>query len=311
MMNNRMGSWFAIAGCAVVICAVAPPRASAGTWCGGRGRSWEAQVSTTIAVDRYGAADFWKACKSHDECYWRPGSDRGTCDDRFRGQLHEACNAGYPGFFQATTRNACKVAAESYAAAVRTFGHDSYAAGQAEAHDVLNLIRSRGVGEAPLMRQRIGELCASSTERSGRCRTTEVADRFSRFSAADFQKFGNNGTTSCNSFCGAVDGYRVVWGSEFGSCSYAHNLHTGEVISCDVTPGHLPTGQLVCGCNRNAGVKHGNNGAASCETFCSDPRWGGWSGTCVAAYDTRNQASLSCSAIPGYRSGPELTCTCR
>jgi hypothetical protein len=127
----------------------------------------------------------------------------------------------------------------------------------------------------------------------------------------DFIKNGNNGTASCNSFCGAVKGNKVVWGSEYGVCSSARNESTGQLLSCDAVPGLIPDGkQLTCGYNKTAFVKHGNNGTVSCNAFCAGSNWSGGVGRCVAAVNTKNGNVISCDTIPGLLKGPELTCTC-
>jgi hypothetical protein len=127
----------------------------------------------------------------------------------------------------------------------------------------------------------------------------------------DFIKNGNNGTVSCNAFCGAVNGNKVVWGSEYGVCSSAKNDSTGQLLSCDAVPGLIPNGkQLTCGYNKTAFVKHGNNGTVSCNAFCAGSNWRGGVGRCVAAVNTKNGQVTSCDTATGFLNGPELTCTC-
>ncbi len=56
-------------------------------------------------------------------------------------------------------------------------------------------------------------------------------------------------------------------------------------------------------------TKHGNNGTVSCNTFCEGAQWGEL-GACVGATRADTGQSLTCSTVPGYLQGPELTCQC-
>jgi len=132
--------------------------------------------------------------------------------------------------------------------------------------------------------------------------------------AGEFVKNGNNGTVSCDIFCGAAIGDSPVWGGQIGYCKSAVNEDTKKSTSCNSVPGLLSPKQLTCFCeSENAFIKHGNNGTVSCDTFCQGSRWGGGIGTCVAAWDTKADANVSCQDTAGpFLKGPnELTCTCR
>lgn len=130
--------------------------------------------------------------------------------------------------------------------------------------------------------------------------------------AGDFVKNGNNGTVSCNTFCGAAKGEEPVWGSELGYCKSATNESTGETESCNTVPGFLPNSkQLTCGCNSDVFVKRGNNGTVSCSNFCRSSNWGGGTGKCVAAWNTKTDKLELCTSVPGFLAGAELSCTCR
>uniref|UniRef100_UPI0040564FBF hypothetical protein n=1 Tax=Candidatus Electronema sp. TaxID=2698783 RepID=UPI0040564FBF len=132
--------------------------------------------------------------------------------------------------------------------------------------------------------------------------------------AGEFEKHGNNGTVTCNIYCGAMNGQQPKWGNKVGYCKAAVNQHTGETESCNAPPGYLPSGkELTCVCNDDVFVKHGNNGTVSCDTYCGDSKWDGVSGRCVAAWNTKTNQNkdTSCSYVPGFLNGPELTCTCR
>ena len=57
--------------------------------------------------------------------------------------------------------------------------------------------------------------------------------------------------------------------------------------------------------------KTGNDGTASCETFCAGRLWGDWTGTCVGAKlvsGGRSGDYVGCGHIPGL--GNILICTC-
>ncbi|MEJ1929043.1 hypothetical protein WDZ92_02050 [Nostoc sp. NIES-2111] len=133
---------------------------------------------------------------------------------------------------------------------------------------------------------------------------------------ANFIKNGNNGTVSCNTFCGAARaGGQAVWGNQLGSCTGARNESSRENVSCDYkAPSRIPRGkQLTCGCTDDVFVKSGNNGTVSCSTYCNGDVYGdvGTRG-CVAAYNNATNTVESCQSTPGLLpNGAELTCTCR
>ena len=56
-------------------------------------------------------------------------------------------------------------------------------------------------------------------------------------------------------------------------------------------------------------VKYGNNGTVSCNEFCVGSQWGDDQvGTCASA--VLEGSPVSCSHVPGFLEGPELTCNC-
>ncbi|CAK8723177.1 hypothetical protein GMJAKD_12435 [Candidatus Electrothrix aarhusensis] len=125
-----------------------------------------------------------------------------------------------------------------------------------------------------------------------------------------FKKDGNNGTVSCNTYCGAAKAdEKPVWGDKIGYCVEAKNESTGETVPCDTAPGLIKDGkQLTCLCNPDVKIQHGNNGTISCKAFCERTKE-----TCVAAWNnvTNSNSEATCDYIPGFLNGPELTCTCR
>jgi serralysin len=125
-----------------------------------------------------------------------------------------------------------------------------------------------------------------------------------------FTKNGNNGTVSCDTFCGAVNGYKTVWGKEPGYCVKATNDNTGKIVGCDSSVGLLPSGkQLSCDCNSGVNVRHGNNGTISCNDFCKRTN----NEECVAGWNTVTNKNIdaTCDHVAGNLRGPEVTCTCR
>ena len=116
---------------------------------------------------------------------------------------------------------------------------------------------------------------------------------------SSFFKSGNNGTTSCNNYCGRRD-----WAGGVGSCVRASSGPTGS-ISCAASPGFLNGAQLNCECLQDSFSKPGNNGTVSCHEYCFGGIWGEV-GNCLAAYDASSGANLSCEAVTGR---PQ-DCTC-
>ncbi len=57
-------------------------------------------------------------------------------------------------------------------------------------------------------------------------------------------------------------------------------------------------------------VKTGNNGTASCDTFCASAVWGNQVGTCASAFNTSTDSSVECHVAPGFLKGAQLTCVC-
>ena len=56
-------------------------------------------------------------------------------------------------------------------------------------------------------------------------------------------------------------------------------------------------GGLMIGNNIEIVEKDGNNGTVSCDTFCAGTLWAGWSGSCVASFETDTKAPVSCSIL--------------
>lgn len=128
--------------------------------------------------------------------------------------------------------------------------------------------------------------------------------------SAQFRKNGNNGTVSCYTFCGAVNGTKARWGSRYGYCKKAVDEYREYTVSCSRVPGLLPNSkQLTCYCNDSVFIRHGNNGTVSCDNFCRR-NIDGISGKCVASVNTTNGAVVPCNKATGYLGEPELTCTC-
>lgn len=124
-----------------------------------------------------------------------------------------------------------------------------------------------------------------------------------------FTKDRNNGTVSCNTYCGAVNGHKVVWGNEPGYCVKARREDNGSAVNCDSSAGPLSgSKQLTCFCDSGIIVRHGNNGTVTCEEFCKRTNE-----KCVAGWNTVTNANrhATCDHLAGDLKGPEVTCTCR
>ncbi len=124
----------------------------AGDYCGTRSNKLE----QTLIPDNFnaslacpglnitqGTADFFKACKEHDICYWQLGADRGVCDRDFKAQLIDQCKRAYKTAIDQAARLCCEGAANGYAAAVRSAGLDAFNEGQAQAKTAVEQITSQ------------------------------------------------------------------------------------------------------------------------------------------------------------------------
>jgi hypothetical protein len=109
-----------------------PARASQRSISDAKARVNAASESTTQATDscnfvpdRFGAADFTRACDNHDTCYSNTMHiDRATCDALFFADLISACNSGYPN--DLVGRTSCYAVAFVYYVGVRLFGASFY-----------------------------------------------------------------------------------------------------------------------------------------------------------------------------------------
>jgi hypothetical protein len=129
--------------------------------------------------------------------------------------------------------------------------------------------------------------------------------------ACTFKKDDNDGSVSCNAYCGAVkaDG-TPAWEDKIGYCVEAIQKSNGQTVSCDTAPGFGK--HLTCLCASDVKIKHGDNGTVNCATYCANHQNESHK-TCVAAWNnvTGNIHDTSCDHLPGFLNGPELTCTCR
>lgn len=126
-----------------------------------------------------------------------------------------------------------------------------------------------------------------------------------------FDKHGNNGTVSCDTYCAGV-----TWPGGQGTCYKSVRADTAAAISCSAVPGLLPTTtELTCSCHPpppNLFDKHGNNGTVSCNTYCKGAQWPGGRGLCFTGMRADKGWSVSCDAVPGLLpNGAELSCTCQ
>lgn len=120
-----------------------------------------------------------------------------------------------------------------------------------------------------------------------------------------FDKPGNNGTVSCDTYCEGA-----TWG-ETGPCVGAVDLASQQRIACEDVRG-LPSQGVACTCARPH-RKIGNNGTVSCDTYCEGATWGAV-GICVDAWrkdanGSERDGGLGCDDVPGIASGG-VTCGC-
>lgn len=80
-------------------------------WCGSDGTGW--------VPDGGFGVDWSGACRTHDECYARPGADRGLCDYNLSDDMSLACASQDGGLL-------CFVAAGVYRTAVELFGDGAF-----------------------------------------------------------------------------------------------------------------------------------------------------------------------------------------
>ena len=112
-------------------------------------------------------------------------------------------------------------------------------------------------------------------------------------------KQGNNGTVSCNVFCGADK-----------MCVNSFNTATGKVSSCSAIPGLFQDGskQLLCMClnDSNVTAKGGNNGTVSCDYWCGSDK------VCIKAINNHTRRVVGCSkTFSVLPNGHSLACTCK
>ena len=113
--------------------------------------------------------------------------------------------------------------------------------------------------------------------------------------ADTFQKYGNNGTASCSDFCARSGGTPPI----VGAC-LSGEMPGGKRISCNITPGHIYDGQLICECSElKTFVKYGNNGTATCNDFCGRVNVPPGAGACVRGENTENGAAVGCNQTTG------------
>jgi len=160
-----------------------PLPTKAGEWCGARGDSLFAKLSTEIAEDYFPRegylgrqARFLDGCKAHDQCYWHLDSDRKQCDENLRKMLIKSCeNAFNQGDYRQFLPQ-CEKEAESYYLITHVFGTGSFISSQDEAKLVLEAIEAKEVKRSPEILRQISELCSIHTDKDGICLINFVAD---------------------------------------------------------------------------------------------------------------------------------------
>lgn len=167
----------------VVLLAAAPPALSA-KWCGTGGKSWRGIASNFIPeyyppVGHTGCparlAPIWKACRSHDQCYWNRNWGKEQCDDKFPKEVLSACGdlvepyriLGMPIIVPADCHRLqakCVAIAAVYNGTMRLAQGQSYREAQQEAQAAVDLIVTE-IGDdvfrskQPLIHDRIAHHC--------------------------------------------------------------------------------------------------------------------------------------------------------
>ena len=85
---------------------------------------------------------------------------------------------------------------------------------------------------------------------------------------------------------------------------------------CNKTTGKCGGGcpSPICRPGENCEIKRGNNGTVSCDEYCRGSlvhNWPGVVGKCVISCNQLTGEIVSCSNVPGFLNGPELTCGCQ
>lgn len=211
-------------------------------------------------------AQFWRACRAHDICYWTPGVARSVCDDAFFTDLVTECDAAFSpplpvgetsgvkrilksltssDWVVGTCRQNCRDEAALYRDAVgdHEAGEESFHAAQREAAAVLAALgRVLGAGKMSAITDRlaylIGEACYT-VNRDGICDVDRAVERIiDRVTEVD-RRCHNLGQPleSCAVYhCGGFEAVRPGW-----AATAAEKAGSGCAMTCD-------GGVLVSGC---------------------------------------------------------------
>ena len=129
-------------------------------------------------------------------------------------------------------------------------------------------------------------------------------------------KDGNNGTVTCDQFCGNT---LANWG-KLGTCVGGWGATSGNALSCS----QQESPHTVCFCKDHvapvqpappagAWVKDGNNGTVTCDAFCSNNHndgghnWGKL-GECVSGWGANTGKTIACDASAEV---PHTVCFCK
>ena len=90
--------------------------------------------------------NFYNACKGHDCCYGRCGSEKATCDSNFYNDMVAACQAKWPGdgVLDVAGQYWCEQVARVYYNAV---ANDPQGTGRLQRRPVLHLFLLHGLQE--------------------------------------------------------------------------------------------------------------------------------------------------------------------
>jgi len=145
---------------------------------------FEARIGaqTGYPVDTSRRAQFWRACKAHDLCYWTPGKTKVQCDRAFHNDLIRECDAAFADHeVRGSCRRSCITDAHVYVHFVSTSGlaEQSFTEAQSAAAAVVSALADLPNGRDssvvdPDLAVLVGQGCYWNN--AGKCLVPEAVD---------------------------------------------------------------------------------------------------------------------------------------
>lgn len=180
------------------ICAVTPPVSN------GCSTYYTEYVNGAVAVFR---EVFNSACDRHDVCYELLGKTRDACDAEFRNHAKDKCDSAINKWIFPGEWSACRGAAESFAAAVSTFGSNAYAESQAasavKSQQVAQQVANDECGTTPERTKIYSDEMISYVNSSFAARLGRAPSIYEQFAAIN----ANNPAADPQSWRASVDQY--------------------------------------------------------------------------------------------------------